>query len=113
MVKIAIVQGRLTSRVGGRYQHFPIHAWRDEFAAACIEVQSTKYLFVAEGLGDAIGCKLQFPVCGRLLWQGEIQTILESTAATCLAITATEQSKKTGRSDNQPRRRNRQTRHKR
>ena len=34
MVNISIVQGRLTSMVGGRYQHFPIHAWRDEFKTA-------------------------------------------------------------------------------
>ncbi len=34
MVKIAIVQGRLSSPVGGRYQHFPIHSWREEFVAA-------------------------------------------------------------------------------
>ncbi len=34
MVNISIVQGRLTSIVGGRYQHFPIHAWRDEFKSA-------------------------------------------------------------------------------
>lgn len=34
MVKIAIVQGRLSPMVGGRYQHFPIHAWREEFEIA-------------------------------------------------------------------------------
>jgi len=34
MVKIAIVQGRLSSPVGTRYQYFPIHAWREEFATA-------------------------------------------------------------------------------
>lgn len=34
MVKIAIVQGRLSSQVGSRYQHFPIHAWRNEFKLA-------------------------------------------------------------------------------
>ena len=34
MVKVAIVQGRLSSQVGDRYQFFPIHAWRDEFEKA-------------------------------------------------------------------------------
>ncbi len=34
MVKVAIVQGRLSSPVGDRYQYFPIHAWRDEFEKA-------------------------------------------------------------------------------
>ena len=34
MVKVAIVQGRLSSQVGDRYQYFPIHAWRDEFEKA-------------------------------------------------------------------------------
>ena len=34
MVKVAIVQGRLSPQVGGRYQHFPIEGWRNEFAAA-------------------------------------------------------------------------------
>lgn len=34
MVKLAIVQGRLSPPVGGRYQHFPIDGWRDEFATA-------------------------------------------------------------------------------
>jgi sugar phosphate isomerase/epimerase len=34
MVNISIVQGRLTTMVGGRYQHFPIHGWRDEFKTA-------------------------------------------------------------------------------
>jgi sugar phosphate isomerase/epimerase len=33
-IKVAIVQGRLSSPVGARYQHFPIHAWRNEFATA-------------------------------------------------------------------------------
>ena len=34
MVNLSIVQGRLSSSVGGRYQYFPIHAWRKEFATA-------------------------------------------------------------------------------
>jgi len=34
MVKLAIVQGRLSSPVGGRYQYFPIHSWREEFELA-------------------------------------------------------------------------------
>ena len=34
MVTISVVQGRLSSPVGGRYQHSPIHGWRDEFQAA-------------------------------------------------------------------------------
>ena len=34
MVSISIVQGRLSPMVGGRYQHFPIHAWRNEFKIA-------------------------------------------------------------------------------
>lgn len=33
-INISIVQGRLSSSVGTKYQHFPIHAWRDEFALA-------------------------------------------------------------------------------
>ena len=34
MVNISIVQGRLSSMVGGRYQYFPIHEWRNEFKIA-------------------------------------------------------------------------------
>lgn len=34
MVKVAIVQGRLSSQVGDRYQFFPIHSWRHEFEKA-------------------------------------------------------------------------------
>lgn len=34
MVKIAIVQGRLSTQVGSKYQYFPIHSWRQEFAKA-------------------------------------------------------------------------------
>jgi len=34
MVKVAIVQGRLSSQVGDRYQFFPIHSWRSEFEKA-------------------------------------------------------------------------------
>jgi len=34
LVKISIVQGRLSSMVGNRYQYFPIHAWREEFKLA-------------------------------------------------------------------------------
>ena len=34
MVNISIVQGRLSSMVGTRYQHFPTHAWREEFKIA-------------------------------------------------------------------------------
>ena len=34
MVKISIVQGRLSTPVGSRFQHFPIHAWRQEFEKA-------------------------------------------------------------------------------
>ena len=34
MVKVAIVQGRLSTQVGDRYQFFPIHSWRNEFEKA-------------------------------------------------------------------------------
>ena len=34
MVKIAIVQGRLSPQIGSKYQYFPIHAWRQEFTEA-------------------------------------------------------------------------------
>jgi len=31
---LSIVQGRLSTLVGDRYQHFPIHSWREEFSIA-------------------------------------------------------------------------------
>ncbi|MCB9229568.1 MAG: hypothetical protein H6618_08150 [Deltaproteobacteria bacterium] len=34
MVKISIVQGRLSEPVAGHYQHFPICSWQDEFRIA-------------------------------------------------------------------------------
>ena len=34
MVKLSVVQGRLSSEVAGKYQHFPIHNWRNEFYEA-------------------------------------------------------------------------------
>ena len=34
MVKVSIVQGRLSSQVGDRYQFFPTHSWRNEFGKA-------------------------------------------------------------------------------
>jgi len=34
MVKFAMVQGRLSSEVAGKFQHFPIHNWRSEFHKA-------------------------------------------------------------------------------
>ena len=34
MIKLSVVQGRLSSEVAGKYQHFPIHNWRNEFYEA-------------------------------------------------------------------------------
>lgn len=35
MNSIGIMQGRLSSPIGGRIQSFPVDTWRDEFARAC------------------------------------------------------------------------------
>jgi sugar phosphate isomerase/epimerase len=34
MVRLAMVQGRLSSEVAGKFQYFPIHSWRSEFLKA-------------------------------------------------------------------------------
>jgi len=34
MVRLAMVQGRLSSEVAGKFQYFPIHNWRSEFFKA-------------------------------------------------------------------------------
>ena len=34
MIKLSAVQGRFSSMVAGKFQHFPIHNWRNEFYEA-------------------------------------------------------------------------------